>query len=221
MVARDCGHPTRFPVYNTGTMPGIAYDLNYASTGLNDLKDYLLSRDLFWPLNLDPALGTPASPKLTPGNLLFSFARLNAYRMGGKLDARQESELLKLEREFEAQRRKWAVAWEKKVAHEFDSRFRQWGHYLSEAADNTSAQAPYYATEVRLRVLLELLQDELAQKPEADLSTLDGGLRPYFTPGDFLWDEDLAIGFPREKYWYLYGQLEDFLSMGWIEREKM
>jgi len=188
-------------------MSGIAYELDYASAGLDVLKDYLLSKELFWPMNLDPSLGRPTSPKLTPGNLLLSFAYLNAYRLGAKLDTRQGNEILKLEREFEALRSKWAVAWEKKVAHEFNSRFRQWGHYLNEVADNASAHAPYYKTEVRLRVILELLRDALVQKPEADLSVLDNGLRSYFTPGDFIWDEDLSLGFPRDKHWYLYGQL--------------
>jgi hypothetical protein len=190
-------------------MSGIAYDLNYASAGLNDLKDYLLSKELFWPLGLDPSLGRSTSPRLTPGNLLFSFARLNAYRLGEKLDTRQGNELLKLEREFEALRSKWAVAWEKKVAHEFNSRFRQWGLYLTEVGDDTGAHAPYYRTEVRLRAFLELLRDALVQKPEVDLSVLDSSLRSYFTPGDFIWDEDLAVGFPREKYWYLWGRLVD------------
>ena len=181
-------------------MPGIAYNLNYTSAGLADLKDYLLSKELFWPLTLIPSLGKPSKPKLTPGNLLLSFAYLNAYRQGMKLDAKQESELLKFERKFEAQRRKWAVAWEAKVTHEFNSRFRQWGLFFSEVADAPNVHAPYYATEVRLRVLLELLQDELTQKPDADLSIIDGGLRQYFSPGDFIWDEDVAIGFPRDKY---------------------
>jgi hypothetical protein len=191
-------------------MTGIVYDLNYLATGLGELKNYLLAKELFWPLNLPPSFAKPASPKLTPGNLLLSSARLNAYNRGKKLNARQESDLLKLERDFKAQCRKLAVAWGKKVDHEFNSRFRQWGHYLNEVVRDANAHAPYYATEVRLRVLLELLQDELDQKPEADLTILDGGLRPYFTPGDFIWDEDLAIGFPEEKYWYLYGQLENF-----------
>jgi hypothetical protein len=187
-------------------MSGIAYDLNYASAGLDVLKDYLLSKELFWPLSLDPSLGRPTSPKLTPGNLLLSFAYLNAYRLGARLDARQDSDLLKLEKEFEALRSKWGVAWEKKVAYEFNSRFRQWALYIGEVAEDASAHAPYYTTEVRLRVLLELLQDEMAQKPEADLSVLDSSLRVYFTSGGFIWDEDLSLGFPRDKYWYLWGQ---------------
>lgn len=190
-------------------MTSIAYDLNYLAAGLGELKNYLLAKELFWPLNLAPSHGKPTSPKLTPGNLLLSFARMNAYHGGMKLNARQENELFKLEKEFETQRRKWAVAWGKKVDHEFNSRFRQWGLYLNEVVRDANAHAPYYGTEVRLRVLLELLQDELEQKPEADLTVLDGGLRPYFTPGDFIWDEDLAVGFPGEKYWYLHGHISN------------
>jgi hypothetical protein len=187
-------------------MPGIPYDLNYAAAGLSELKAYLLSKELFWPLSLKPSTGKPSVPKLTPGNLLLSFARLEGYRQGKKMDAGQENELLQLERDFDVLRSKWAVAWEKKVRRAFTSRLRQWGLYLNEIASDANTHAPYFATEVRLRVLLELLQEELEDDIETDLTVLDGGLRAYFTPGDFIWDTDLAEGFPQEKYWYLWGK---------------
>jgi hypothetical protein len=188
-------------------MPGISHDLKYAAASLSELKTYLLSKELFWPLRLKPTPGKPSAAKLTPGNLLLSFARLNAYRHSKKIDPRQKSELLKLERDFDALRGKWAVAWEKKVTHEFTSRLRQWQLYLNEVARDANTHAPYYPAEVRLRVLLELLQDNLREAPEGDLSTLDEELRSQFTPGDFIWDADLAGGFPQDKYWFLSGNI--------------
>jgi hypothetical protein len=192
-------------------MPDISYDLHYVTLSLGELKPYLLSKELFWPLRLNPIHGKPSSVKLTPGNLLLSFARLNALHHSKKMSTKQESELLKLKRDFDVLKSKWAVAWEKKVTHEFTSRLRQWRLYLNEVERDAKAHAPYYATEVRLRVLLELLRDDLAEVPETDLSSLDDELRSHFIPGDFIWDADLAPGFPQEKYWHLWGNPKDTL----------
>jgi len=194
--------------YNYDTMPDISYDLNYVAVSLGELKTYLLSKELFWPLRLKPAPGKPSVAKLTPGNLLFSFACLDATRQAKTLAPRRESELQKLEGEFNTLRKKWAVAWEKKATSEFTSRLRQWRLYLNEVERDTKTHAPYYPTEVRLRVLLELLQDNLIDTPETDLTALDDDLRSHFTPGDFIWDADLSGGFSQEKYWFLRGDIE-------------
>ena len=190
-------------------MPDISYDLNYVAVSLIELKTYLLSKELFWPLRLKPSPGKPSVAKLTPGNLLLSFARMNATRQAKTLDPRQESELQKLEGEFDTIRSKWAVAWEKKATHEFTSRLRQWRLYLNEVEHDMKTNAPYYATEVRLRVILELLRDYLTEIPQTDLSALDDELRSHFTPSDFIWDADLAGGFSRERYWFLWGTLKE------------
>lgn len=193
--------------YNSGTMPDISHDLNYVAVSLSELKTYLLSKELFWPLRLKPAPGKPSVAKLTPGNLLLSFARLDALHHSKKMSSKQESELLKLKRDFNVLKTKWTVAWENKATQEFTSRLRQWRLYLNEVAHDVNTHAPYFATEVRLRVLLELLRDDLAEVPETDLSTLDDELRSHFTPGDFIWDADFATGFPQEKYWFLRGHI--------------
>ena len=190
-------------------MPNPHYDLEYAAAGLAALKDYLLTKELFWPISLSATGQGQIYPKLTAGNLLLTFARLHAYGKSGTLDAVQQSEFIRLEMEFDALKRKWQVAWEEKVSREFTSRLRQWSHYLDEFSQNPDSRAPYYRSEVRLRVLLELLKDDLGEVPEEDLSVLDESLRAQFTDGDFIWDEDLADGFPQDKYWFLFGHLSD------------
>jgi len=190
-------------------MPNPHFDFEYAATGLAALKDYLLTKELFWPISLSAAGQGSIYPKLTAGNLLLTFARLHAYGRSRTLDAGQQSELTRLEREFDALKRKWQVAWEEKANREFTSRLRQWSHYLNEFTLNPDAQSPYYRSEVRLRVLLELLKDDLGEVPQEGLPVLDESLRAQFTEGDFLWDEFLADGFPLDKYWYLYGQLSN------------
>lgn len=188
-------------------MPNPHFDLEYAAAGLAALKDYLLTKELFWPISLSDAGQGSIYPKLTAGNLLLTFARLLAYGKSRTLNAVQQSEFTRLEREFDALKRKWQVAWEEKASREFTSRLRQWSHYLDEFSLNPDAQAPYYRSEVRLRVLLELLKDALGEVPQEDLTALDESLRAQFTDGDFIWDGDLVDGFPQDKYWYLYGQL--------------
>jgi hypothetical protein len=190
-------------------MPGIDHNLKYVTANLSELKDYLLSKELFWPLNLSSAPGNPPYPKLTPGNLLLSLARLKAFDEGEIMDAAQNSELTRLEMEFDTLKRKWLVAWEKKVDREFTSRLRQWGHYLKEVAGNPDNHTPYYRNEVCLRVLLELLLDELGEDSHPELTALDTVLRAKFKGGEFLWDEDLAEGFLQEKYWFLWGDVAE------------
>jgi hypothetical protein len=190
-------------------MPNPHYDLAYAAAGLAALKDYLLTKELFWPLSISAAGQGQVYPKLTAGSLLLTFSRLHAYSKSSTLDAIQQSEFTRLEREFDALKRKWQVAWEEKASREFTSRLRQWSHYLNEFTQNPDAQAPYYRSEIRLRVLLELLKDDLGEVPHEDLSVLDKSLRAQFTKGDFIWDEDLAEGFPQDQYWFLYGQLSN------------
>ena len=194
-------------LYNRDTMPSIDYDIRYVTASLNELKGYLLSKELFWPLSIISTPGKPTYPKLTPGNLLLALARLKAFDKGDFLDAAQNSEFTRLEMEFDTLKRKWAAAWEEKVSREFTSRLRQWGHYLNEVTANPDSHAPYYRNEVRLRVLLELLLEELREDEHLELTALDTFLHARFNDGDFIWDEDLAEGFPKEKYWFLWGDV--------------
>jgi hypothetical protein len=168
------------------------------------LKDYLLSKELFWQMRLNPAPGERAYPKLTVGNLLFFLQSAKAYAK----DISQESEIARLETELGAIIHHWQTAWGEKASHEFTSRLRQWSHYLGEVRGIGGA---YYANEVRLRVLLELLleaMEEAGADGREQLAVLDGQLKGKFVPGDFIWEEDLSRAFPQETFWYLYGGLK-------------
>lgn len=186
-------------------MPSVDHDLKYITASLGELKVYLLSKELFWPMNLSSAPGETPYPKLTPGNLLLFLARLKTYNMG----ASQNSEFTRLEIDFDVLKSKWTVAWEEKAGREFTSRLRQWGHYLNELSGDRAANAVYYRNEVRLRVLLELLKGELGEKEQPELAVFDANLRSKFRRGDFIWDEELAGGFSQEKYWFLWGDVAE------------
>lgn len=183
-------------------------EFEYLDYALDELEDYLLSDELFWPVTIRPS-GGGSFLKLTLGNLLLSLKKLQALSAGRQLTPAQESELRRIEQAVEAVRRKWQVAWETRAGREFKSRFDQWGNLLTDIKKDYERQAPYYQHEVRLRVLLELLEPH-ADPEDIDgyeLDAMDAFLRGMLKQGEFLWDPALKPSFPQDEYWFLYGSL--------------
>jgi hypothetical protein len=171
-------------------------DRAYFEAGIPELGDYLLSRELYWPIS---ARGYNL-PRLTIGGLLLAQTCLEAH--GERIE--------QLTTQLDALRSKWRTAWETKAGREFQSRFGLWSNYLADYRHNPEGHADTYPREVRYRVMLQLLLGELsAPPPERDgLFQLDGVLHASFSPSDFIWEADLQPGFPREVYWFLYGKLK-------------
>lgn len=186
-------------------MKSVEYDLRYFEAGLESLEEYLLTDDMFYPLAVKPPDGEPDYPRLTLGWLLLTGARLK----GRDVDAVQKVRLEKAFTDFDRNRAKWRVAWEKKARHCFQTRARMWGNYLDEYRENPHDNADRYPYEVRLRVMLELLGGEFSQQQaEADmLRGSDGFLRAALVMNGFIWEKEIQEGFPQDKYWYLYGKL--------------
>jgi len=115
-----------------------------------------------------------------------------------------------LTRQVETLATKWRVAWEAKAVREFLSRLRQWGNYLNEVQRDPQEHAVYYRYEVRVRVIAELLRDQIGdyEGKDSDLTKkLDQRLRAQFMPGDFIWTEGLKGGFPKDGFWFLWGSI--------------
>jgi hypothetical protein len=173
--------------------------------GIGELKDYLLSKELFWTVVIRPVNKPRAYPKLTLGNLLLALQRLEALYLGQALRPEEESEYLRFKAEMEAIQRRWVVAWENKAAHEYRSRHQQWAEVLNEIYQNREKNAPYYPADVRLRVLLALLENHAPANEQPEIQPLDTTLRAVFEEGKFVWESDLKFGFPPDQYWFLYG----------------
>jgi len=167
------------------TKYSVASESSFLRTGLSQLKDYLLSGEIFWNLG--------GSRQLTLGNLLLAKAYLDGV---GKLPDIEAKELAALKRE-------WGSAWEKKAEKEFGARLRQWTQYLRELSEQPSQHAAYYATEVRVRALLEVLASE-APGPRGQLTAADSQLKTLTASGDFVWGAEAAAAFPKGKYWFLW-----------------
>lgn len=164
------------------------HHLRFLRAALPQLKDYLLSNELFWNLGFDP--------QLTLGNLLLAETQLIAE---GNLPA-ADKQLLS---DLKAKKKEWHSAWQKKAEREFSSRLRQWTQYLSELAEHTSRYVSQYKAEMRVRVLLELLAGE-APGLRGQLIGPDRKLRAQTVNADYVWSEDTKAAFPKNKFWFLY-----------------
>jgi hypothetical protein len=187
-------------------MASIEADLRFFEAGVANLEAYLLSNELYWPLNLANHPGEPPFPRLTLGNLLL--ARTSLAGRWNPLE--QQARLGKLMTDFELQRSRWRVAWGNKAARSFRSRLNMWRDYLEEYRRTPEAHADRYRYQVRLRVILRLLAPEAEGLETAELELLDGLdalLRVVLQPGSFTWENNLQAAFPVEVDWYLYGTL--------------
>ncbi len=182
------------------------YDLGFVQAGLDGLQEYLLSKEIFWPLAGNPPAGTPDYPRLTLGALLLSTRRLGSYPpIPGK-----EGEVHKLVSRLDEVHAKWRVMWENKARQSFSVRLRMWRDFLEDYRTSPQDNTDRYAYEVRLRAMLDLLQNEAGKPLSAEgdlLHSLDAYLQSILVPGAFIWEPEVQSGFPKAEYWYLYGSL--------------
>lgn len=184
----------------------IDYDLCYLQAGLEVIEPYLLSEEIFWPLDITPSEGEPDYLRLTLDGLLLSRTRLLAHPK----NADQEKLVEGVLSDLDLQRSRHRVAWERKAGKCYRVRMRMWGDFIQEYQENPADNSDRYSYEVRSRVLLALLSDEVVARDPADdelLNSLDRYLHGILKEGSFIWDSQIQVGFPRDKYWYLYGKL--------------
>ncbi len=159
----------------------------FLNEALPQLKEYLLSAELYWPLG-----GT--LPRLTPGAFLLALTRLSVTQPSAAQNARRQLELLT---------EQWRSAWEQKTLRETANRLRLWSAFLTECEETARRQDASYTGEARGRVILQLLG---CASPE--LAALDARLARLFAPGNFIWEAPLMAAFPQPDFWFLYGSLK-------------
>jgi hypothetical protein len=187
-------------------MKSFEYDLRYLKAGLDVMEEYLLSEEVFWPLNANPPEGAPDYPRLTLGGLLLAKVRLSVYNA----TQAQEVQRQKVISELDRFRSKWKVAWEKKAGRSFSVRLRMWRDFIEEYQMSPLQNADRYSYEVRLRAMLTLLNLESGAQPQAEvdlLTRLDRYIKGVLEMDEFVWDSEIQSSFPANTYWYLYGYL--------------
>ena len=185
-------------------MPSVSYDLGYFQAGVRILKDYILSKEIYWPIGAKPPVSEPAYPQMTLGGLMLVQARLDAR----SLSTKESAEFSRLDQAFDVTRSRWQVAWEAKAGREFHARLVLWRDFLEDYRSDPGNHSDRYSYEVNRRVMLHLLDAEAVEVPSEEiqlLEALDQFLLKRFISGDFIWEADLESGFPQETYWYLYG----------------
>ena len=199
-------------------MSKVEYDLRYLKAGVEELEQYLLSSQLYWPVHVVTPTGETPYPRLTPGELLLAREKLRAHSLdflstspgyNNEVTSPVQAKIDRLEGDFEVIRSKWRGNWGKKAAQDFSSRLALWRNFLGDYRKVPDDQAPFYAYEVRTRVILQLLEPEAVGIPAAELDMrtgLDTLLRAILVPGEFIWEAALEAGFPKAAYWYLYAQ---------------
>ena len=188
-------------------MTSIHYDFGYFQAGVDLLEEYLLSPQIYWTLGARPPAGEPVYPQLTLGGLLLTQIKLNAHSLPVDLQA----EVIKLEHQMERTLTHKRVAWEHKASVEYRSRLKLWGDFLDEYRKEPANHRDRYSYEVSRRVMLQLLDPYAREIHPAEREMchgLDEILHAVLIPGGFIWDEEIARGFPKESYWYLYGVLK-------------
>ncbi len=188
-------------------MPTFEYDYGYLQAGLQELEGYLLSNDIYWPTGVSSPPGEPEYPQITLGGLLLAHARLLAHAANSAQQASLADATIKLEK----LRTQWRTAWSHKAGREFHARLNLWRDFLEDIRTNPEEHIDRYNYEVSRRTMLDLLKNEAASIPRAELDlldVLDKVLRAILQSGPFVWDPVLQGAFPAEKHWYLYGRLK-------------
>lgn len=185
-------------------MQTIEEERAYLEAVLPELPDFLLSKDIYWPAG--PRITGPSRSQfaqLSLGNIRLAEARLKASGASAS-----NADLIAA---IDQINDRWRSNWSKKAALEFSGRLRMWKDRLEELLRDPSPV--YYRYEVRLRVILALLaEDVLAGIPLQEqeyLAGLDARLSGASVKAGFIWEPAQQAGFPEETYWYLYRELRN------------
>jgi hypothetical protein len=189
-------------------MHPIEYNLELGKAILEEIEPFLLSEEIFWPLNRHSKRGMPYFPRLTLGTLLLTLDQLSVQIEG--MSNSQKRAQQEIQSMLERVRLKWPAALERKAVRESQTRFNLWRAYLSDLEERKDT-AENYQNEVRNRVMYQRLQDFQRPTPQTSdsqsaIDGLDFYLRSSFKPGPFLWDAALIPVYPSPTFWYLYGR---------------
>jgi hypothetical protein len=159
----------------------IQTDKRYLEAGIPELENYLLSKELYYPIGRNLS-------QLTLGGVLLSLKRL------------PENEAGRFEVQVNRIYTKWRSAWDTKAGREVRARSELWKNFLAEYPGDPEGTARLYPQQVRYRAMLTLL-GELSD-------VMDVYLRSIFEQGDFVWEPEVGENFSEDIFWFLFGTLK-------------
>jgi hypothetical protein len=186
-----------------------ATDFAILQAMIERLDDYLTRERLYWPMAVETPTGT-RWPTMSIGVVLAYLARLRA--LADRLTPEQRAFLSHAEAELQRARRWYPEAYHSHVIQELQSLLHSWTWFLNECIEEPEKCRDVYPAEARVRTHLQLLIEHIGEHmvPGEFLQQvylLDQRLRMRLQSSDFIWAPELASAFPRERFWWLYGQL--------------
>lgn len=184
-------------------------DLNEASKMAAGLEEYVRQDELYGNIG-GGFFGGSNMPKLTVGALLMRLRRLDALREQMTQD--QQAKLDEAKAALAHVRKEWNLHYEEKVTREAKSRLDAMQSFFRECAESKSLCASIYKPEIMRRTIVqELLREMTAQNIQSKdvderVKDVDGKLRGHIVKTDFQWSSELTTIYPRDEFWWLYGQ---------------
>lgn len=155
-------------------------DIQYLSTGVPELENYLLSKELYYPIGM-------SLPQLTLGGILLSLAKTG-------------SDGMKFQSQVETVRARWQTAWETKSRQEVHARSELWENFLNDYREDPRSGKSLYSQNVRYRAMLTLLGQPIHE--------MDEFLKSVFIEGKFVWEANCEANFDIKSFWFLFGNLK-------------
>ena len=189
-------------------MQSVDYNLDLFEAMLDEIEEFLLSTDIFWPLAKRSKPDSPPYPRLTTGGLLLT--QDESLVQAAEMNPEQKVRHAKLLHLWDRVLYTWRSALGRKSEQEMGMRLNLWRAYLSDLDEGSASHFDYHR-EVRNRVQFTRLQ-HLATGSSKTLQmvktirTLDARLLDLTISGEFIWDERLREIYPEENFGFLYRQ---------------
>ncbi len=187
----------------------LAVQFALAQAMADELENYVLGDDLYRQL----VVRTPAGdrmPRMSLGLFLESLKELEWAAQAGHLTAQQKQALAEMNQALEDIRQRFPTAYREKLSWELKSNLDSWNWFLQECRENPRRCREEYPFEVRIRNRIATLVDALGREVPTEhasrLKRLDARLRELFVPGRFILAQELEARYPRDRYWWLYGE---------------
>ena len=192
------------------TGAAVGHDMAVLEAMAAEMEPYLKSTILYWQLSPEQRI-SPPPPLLTIGGTLLRARRLEALR--DTMEPEEAARLGDARAQFDQAIGEWPAHAARKIVHELDARLNSWRRYVADCQMRDRSCLNSFPSEAEKRTIVELLLDEGKDLIEvgpfrAQARALDGQFRAYFSRDDFVWDERLRTGFPKERFWWLYGRPE-------------
>lgn len=185
-----------------------ALDLKEAQAMADGLEEYVRGNELYG--RAGGFFSLSQMPSLTVGALRMRLRRLAAQR--DQLSSEQAAQLDGVMFAHDRARREWRRHYDEKMEREARSRLKAMETFFEELRDNPRIAASSYLPEAMRRTIVEELliamreADLNVEAIERDARAIDGRLRRWVAPGEFLWSAVLSPVYPQAQFWWLYSR---------------